>query len=146
MTIANAGQTTTAERYALFFETLSPQSVEDVGPLISDDIHFIDPFNDVRGRDAYMRVMRKMFEDVDDPSFDILDLAWAGDLCLMRWDFSCSVKVIGAWSVRGVTEIHFDGDGRICAHYDYWDASRHFYERIPVVGSIIRMIRRKASI
>lgn len=136
----------TAENYALYFENLSVETVGDVTPLISDNIHFVDPFNDVTGRDAYMKVIAKMFKDVEEPRFEILDLAWSGDLCLMRWDFFCRAPVIGTWSVRGVTEIAFDADGRICRHLDYWDASRHFYGRLPVIGPLIRMIAKKASI
>ena len=92
-----------AQHYAQYFETLSPESARDAEGLISDDIHFIDPFNDVRGRHNYRRIVDKMFEDVKDPLFQILDLAWSDDpgLCLMRWDFSCAVPVIGDWTVRG---------------------------------------------
>ena len=136
----------TADSYARYFQTLSPEHVEQVLPLVSEDIHFIDPFNDIRGREALVQVIRKMFEDVKDPSFDILDLAWSGEMCLMRWDFSARVPVLGDWTVRGVTEIQFDGEGQICAHYDYWDASRHFYGKIPLIGSVIRAIARKAQI
>ena len=148
MTAANQKRRLVAQHYAQYFETLSPESARDAQGLISDDVHFIDPFNDVHGRDKFQLVIDKMFEDVKDPSFQILDLAWSDDpdLCLMRWDFSCTAPVIGVWSVRGVTEIRFDAEDRISAHYDYWDASRHFYDHLPIVGWVIRKIRKKASI
>ncbi|WP_319413500.1 nuclear transport factor 2 family protein [uncultured Cohaesibacter sp.] len=137
-----------ARAYAQYFETLSPETTQDAQGLIADDIHFIDPFNDVRGRENFQRIVDKMFEDVKEPRFDILDLAWSDDpdLCLMRWDFSCTVAYIGDWKVRGVSEIRFNGADKICAHFDYWDASRHFYDRLPLVGWMIRKIRQKASI
>ncbi|SNY94243.1 SnoaL-like domain-containing protein [Cohaesibacter sp. ES.047] len=135
-----------ATRYADYFGHLSPDRVGEVMPLLSDDIHFIDPFNDVRGRDNYRAVIAKMFEDVKDPRFEILDLAWSGEICLMRWDFSCSVAYIGDWTVRGITELQFDSDGRISAHYDYWDSGRHFFGRLPVIGAVIRWIRKKAQV
>ena len=146
MTKASKELQEVAKLYAGYFDTLSPTTIDNVQPLISDDIHFIDPFNDVRGRDCYRRIVEKMFEDVRAPKFEILDLAWSGDLCFMRWDFSCNIAVIGDWSVRGMTEIGFNSDGLICSHYDYWDSGRHFYGRIPVVGSLLRFITRKARI
>lgn len=135
-----------AGQYAHFYETLTPERVAEILPLISDDIHFIDPFNDVHGRHNVVRLVEKMFEDVTDPRFDILDLVWSNDICLMRWDFFCTVKVIGNWHVRGVTELQFNEDGLICAHYDYWDSGRHFYGRIPLIGGLLRFLTRKARI
>ena len=135
-----------AGQYAHFYENLSPESAGDIASLVSEDVHFIDPFNDVHGRGNVVRLIEKMFEDVRDPRFDILDLAWSEDICLMRWDFFCHVKVIGDWSVRGVTELQFNEDGLICAHYDYWDSGRHFYGRIPGIGAFLRFITRKARL
>ncbi|MTI16294.1 nuclear transport factor 2 family protein [Rhodobacteraceae bacterium RKSG542] len=145
-TVAIEKKQETAQRYAEYFNTLSPESVLQIHDLIADDIHFIDPFNDVHGRDKVERLVTKMFEDVQNPRFKILDLAWSGDMCLMRWDFSCEQKLLGNWSVRGITELQFNDEGRVVAHYDYWDASRYFYKKIPVIGFLIGMIQKRASI
>ncbi|MES0870813.1 nuclear transport factor 2 family protein [Pseudovibrio sp. SCP19] len=136
----------TARQYALFFENVTPESIKEVHELISDDVHFIDPFNDVKGRENYEKVFHKMYEDVQEPRFKILDLAWSGDLCFMRWDFTCKQKHLGNWSVRGLTEVHFDAQGKVSAHYDYWDASRHFYRKLPIVGAMIKWIASRAAI
>ncbi|MGH0001496.1 nuclear transport factor 2 family protein [Pseudovibrio ascidiaceicola] len=136
----------TAKKYALFFEEVTPERIEDVHELISDDVHFIDPFNDVKGRANFEKVFHKMYEDVQEPKFKILDLAWSGDLCFMRWDFTCKQKLLGNWGVRGLTEVHFDKNAKVCAHYDYWDASRHFYRKLPVIGAMIRWIASRAAI
>ncbi|KZL17997.1 SnoaL-like domain protein [Pseudovibrio axinellae] len=137
---------TTARRYACFFEKVTPERINEVHALISDDVHFIDPFNDVVGRDSFEKVFHKMYEDVQQPTFKILDLAWSRDLCFMRWDFTCTQKLLGEWGVRGLTELHFDKDAKVCAHYDYWDASRHFYRKLPIVGLMIKWIASRASI
>lgn len=136
----------TAEAYARFFEELQPETVSQVHYLVSDDVHFIDPFNNVHGREMVEKILHRMFHDVQSPKFKILNLMWSDGLCFMRWDFSCHQKLLGDWSVRGMTELHFDAEGRVSAHYDYWDASTHFYRHIPVVGSLIRMIKKRASV
>ena len=135
-----------ARLYARYFENLEPGNVDDIHPLISDDIHFVDPFNDIVGRDKVIRVVEKMFEDVKNPRFEILDLAWSNGLCLMRWDFSCHQRFLGSWKVRGITELAFDDQGRVCSHIDYWDAARHFFSRIPIIGFLIGQVVRRARI
>ncbi|MFS8182763.1 nuclear transport factor 2 family protein [Pseudovibrio denitrificans] len=136
----------TARQYALFFENVTPERIKEVHGLISDDVHFIDPFNDVKGRENFEKVFHKMYEDVQEPRFKILDLAWSGDLCFMRWDFTCEQKHLGNWSVRGLTEVHFNAQSKVSAHYDYWDASRHLYRKLPIVGSMIKWIASRAAI
>ena len=136
----------TAGQYAHYYETLTPDRAGDIAALVNENVHFIDPFNDVRGRKQVVRLIEKMFEDVYEPRFEILDLAWSDEMCLMRWDFHCNVKVIGSWHVRGVTELQFDEEGLVSAHYDYWDSGRHFYGHIPIIGNLLRYITRKARI
>ncbi|MCV6576841.1 MAG: nuclear transport factor 2 family protein [Cohaesibacter sp.] len=136
----------TAKAYADFYEALSPETVRDILPLISSRIHFIDPFNDVVGAENVVRVLEKMFDDVKDPRFVILDVMWSNKLCFLRWDFTCHQAMLGDWSVRGMSELHFDEDAKVCAHYDYWDSGRGFYRKLPVIGSLVRFIMSRASI
>ena len=41
--------------------------------LVTADVRFRDPFNDVQGVDAYGRVLTKMFADLDAPRFDLVE-------------------------------------------------------------------------
>jgi hypothetical protein len=34
----------------------------------------------------------------------------------------------------------------IAIHRDYWDAAQELYEKIPVLGAVLRGLRRKLSI
>lgn len=136
----------TAEAYAHFFESLRADTIEEVRDLVSPQVHFVDPFNDVVGRDKMVQVFEKMFADVEQPEFTILDQIWSNDLCFLRWDFSCKQKQLGYWSVRGMSELHFDAEGLVSAHYDYWDSGRNFYAKLPLIGGLIRFIMSRASI
>jgi hypothetical protein len=45
-----------------------------------------------------------------------------------------------------MTELHFTPQGLISLHQDHWDAGQHFYQKLPVIGAIIRFIKRKIQI
>jgi steroid delta-isomerase len=34
-------------------------------------------------------------------------------------------------------------DGRVVYHRDYWDAAGELYERIPLLGALMRGVRRR---
>ena len=39
----------------------------------------------------------------------------------------------------------FDGDGRVLSHLDHWDAGGQFYARLPVLGTLIRLVKRRLA-
>jgi hypothetical protein len=41
----------------------------------------------------------------------------------------------------GVTHLRFDEAGRIILHQDFWDSAEGLYRHIPVLGSLIGVIR-----
>jgi hypothetical protein len=43
----------------------------------------------------------------------------------------------------GMSHLRFDAQGRVVYHQDYWNAADGLYEHIPLLGSLIRMIKRR---
>lgn len=41
----------------------------------------------------------------------------------------------------GITQVRFDKDGRAVYHQDYWDSGSNFYEKLPVLGALIRYVK-----
>lgn len=42
-----------------------------------------------------------------------------------------------------MTHLRFDGEGRVAYHQDYWDSGANLFEKIPVLGSGIRAVKRR---
>jgi hypothetical protein len=47
--------------------------------------------------------------------------------------------------IRGATHICFATDGRVTMHRDYWDAAEELYEKLPLLGGLMRFLKRAAS-
>lgn len=134
-----------ADRYLAAFEQLTPDSLDDLTALVADDVHFTDPFNDCRGRVAFRNVFEKMFEDVGDPVFRVDYRMTDGDKAIARWTFSFRFRGRDKVIV-GLSELTFDPrSGLLTAHADHWDAARQFYEELPVLGSLLRWLRRRIA-
>ena len=135
------------EAYVAFFEELTPGSLDLLETLCTPDVRFRDPFNDVRGLAAMRRVFEKMFEDVREPRFVVTDRAVSGQVCYLRWEFTFLQPRGGApWRILGMTEVHFDESGRVAAHLDHWDSGSQLYARLPVLGTMVRWVRRRLSV
>lgn len=133
-----------ADAYVRLWEEMTAPHIETLPALVTPDVHFTDPFNDLRGVDALRRVMLKTLDDLPELNFVVTHKAWMGDLCLMRWDFDARTK--GGWplAIIGMSELTFAGD-RVARHIDHWDAGKQFYEQLPVIGGILRLIRRRVA-
>ena len=138
---------TAIDAYVAFFETLSPHSLSDLDDLCAAEVRFRDPFNDVTGTDRFRAVLAKMFREVADPRFEVTDRATSGQTCYLRWIFTFRTGGPNGQHQRidGVSEVHFDATGKVTAHLDHWDSGVHVYERIPLLGAFIRVVRRRLS-
>ena len=135
-----------ARDYARFFEELTPESLARLGDICAPNVRFRDPFNDVTGLAAYRRVFEKMFEDTAEPSFKVRDFAVSGQIAYIRWDFRFRpTKGDDIWRIEGMSEVVFDDKGLVEQHIDHWDSGRQFYEKLPILGTLIRMVKRRLA-
>ena len=130
------------------FEGLTLGDVDALSQLYAIDARFKDPFNDVQGRSAIAHIFSHMFSQVDEPKFVVTALiAKDGALGLypqifMRWDFSFVARG-RAQAIHGATYFELNAEGLITLHRDYWDAAEELYEKIPVLGAVLRWLKSK---
>jgi ketosteroid isomerase-like protein len=136
------------DRVARYFESLSQATLANLDQIYAADARFKDPFNDVQGLDAIARIYEHMFVQVDDPRFVINATIEQGCEAMLLWDFLFGFRRNGAGErqrVRGSTHLRFGPDGRIVWHRDYWDVAEELYEKLPVLGVLMRWLKRRAS-
>lgn len=130
---------------AQWFETLTPASLERVEDIYASDAVFIDPFNHLKGLVSVRAVYQHMFDTLEHPRFVVTTTVSNGHQAYMTWDFLFTCRG-QAQQISGCTQFEINDQGRIVLHRDYWDAAQQVYEKVPVLGSILRMIRRKLSL
>ena len=129
--------------YIQLFEELSMEQLEGIEGFISRNVQFKDPFNELSGLGDFRRFLVKTLNDVKDPKFTVTHRAWSNDILFLRWSFQGEIKGLNHWKVEGMSEVRFDEQGLVCQHIDHWDASEQFYAKLPLIGTIIRLIRRR---
>jgi steroid Delta-isomerase len=141
---------TPAQNIKTAFESLSPATLPALVALYADDARFIDPFNDVRGRSAVQAIFAHMFEQVGTPRFVVTRVIEGGkdgksNDVFMRWDFTFIARD-KSQHIHGATHFELNDAGLITLHRDYWDAAQELYEKIPVLGSVLRWIRGRLAV
>lgn len=128
-----------------FFHGLAPESVARFPEFYSADAYFKDPFNEVRGVVAIQKIFSHMFRQVDEPRFVVSECVADGRGAVLVWEFRYRVRRWGGRGtqvIRGVSHLGFDAAGKVAYHRDYWDAAEELYMKLPLLGTLMRILRR----
>ena len=129
--------------YAAFFERLTPDTIARLDEYVRADVRFANPFCDTTGAEKMENLIHNLFTDVEEPQIIIHDRAVGARACYLRWQFTAHFKGRKkTFSIDGISEVHFDGDGRVALHHDHWDTASQLYEHFPVLRTVLGAIRR----
>ena len=136
-----------AARVVELFENLSAQDVARLGAYYRPEVRFKDPFNEVSDVAQVQRIFTHMFDSLVKPRFVVHDIVVDGDQCFLSWDFHFATRRSAQQpiTVRGGTHLRFASDGRIALHRDYWDAAEELYEKLPLLGALMRWLKRRVN-
>lgn len=146
--MAPEGKDGILDEYADAFASLTPESLDALMAMLDDEVHFSDPFNDVRGKAAFRAIFSHMFEVCDEPRFRIMDIARSGEgksaCAYIRWHMSGRIR---KWprteiDIHGMSEVRVGAGGLVIEHLDHWDSASQLLARLPVIGTIMRPVLR----
>ena len=135
------------EKLIQFFESISQENIGDIKQIYTEDVFFKDPFNEVNGIQHVITIFDHMFHQLDQPRFVVTTHVSQGDQAFLTWDFLFKMRRFNRTEqcIRGASHIRFAGDGRVCYHRDYWDVAEELYEKLPLIGSVMRGLKKMAN-
>ena len=125
------------------FESIQLDQLDVLAQIYSEDVWFKDPFNEVSGIVAVTEIFRHMFTQVDAPRFVVTTQILQGDQAFLSWNFLFRMKRFSSAEqcIRGATHLRFNDRGQVTMHRDYWDAAEELYEKLPVLGALMRGLK-----
>ena len=132
---------------AFYFENLSPASVAQLPQFYAPEVVFKDPFNEVQGLAAVTSIFEHMYTALEAPHFVVTQSLVDGDQAFLTWDFKFKFKRFDTHTlqtVRGGSHVQFNPKGLITLHRDYWDAAEELYEKLPLLGGLMRWLKKRA--
>jgi len=141
-----AGDDPRVARIVALYETLSPAALPQLATIYTDDARFKDPFNEVQGVPAIRAIFEHMYRTLDGPRFVVHERVLQGAQCFLSWHFMFRLKRGGELiTVRGASHLQLAEDGRIAVHCDYWDVAEELYEKLPLLGALMRWLKRRVN-
>ena len=124
--------------YINLFCNLTPDNINEFDNLISKDIIFVDPFNNIKWVNAFKKVFYHMFEKVSDPKFLILDYSISKKRVYIKWKMNF-IAFKSLQTIEGISEILLNDVGKIVSHIDYWDSINGLFIKIPFIGAFYKL-------
>lgn len=134
--------------FAAFFSSFVPDRVDRMlDATYAPDVYFNDTLKSIRGNVALKHYLSESAAAIEDCRVTIEESTrTASGEYLIRWRMMIRFKRfrrgVDTWSV-GVSHLRFAADGRVAYHQDYWNAADGLYEHIPLLGGMIRWIKRR---
>ena len=131
-----------------YFEALTEESVSRLPEYYIEDAYFKDPFNEVHGVKHIQRIFAHMYVALDKPRFVITSKIVEDNTCFLVWDFKFYMKKYNKTTeqtIRGGSHLILNTEGKIISHRDYWDAAEELYEKLPLVGALMRWLKKQAN-
>lgn len=131
-----------------YFEGLSGHSLTRLGDFYEPHARFKDPFNEVTGVAAIQAIFARMFDTLVQPRFVVTAQVLQGQQCFLTWEFRFYFKSFQrgqAQVIRGASHLVLSDAGRVTLHRDYWDAAEELYEKLPLIGRLMRWLKGRVG-
>ena len=132
------------DKFINVFSDMRYETVSGVNDIYAPHVVFVDPFHEIHGVKPLAEYFASLYENVAQCQFTFGEqyrkknsaaLFWTMTLQHKTFDKYNTVEINGSSLIRFGEKIHF--------HQDYFDAGALIYERIPVVGKVIKSIKAR---
>jgi len=135
------------DRFVELFGNLTAETVRAKAKSVyAPDAYFNDTLKTLSGAEAIEAHLVRSAEAAEEVTVDVVDVAQSGGDYYLRWVMDVRFKSLKKGEVVrsiGVSHIRFNREGQVVLHQDYWDATSGLFEHIPVVGRVLRSIKKR---
>ena len=134
------------ERIVATFNELTKDNMHILDGFYHPDVVFEDPLGRIEGLPALKRYYLRMYRNVETIRFDFSDHLVDGDTHLAAWTMRMQVKGFNRGReivLDGNSLIRFGEGDLVTYHRDYFDMGAMVYEHIPVIGYLVRRVKKR---
>lgn len=127
-------------KYLDFLERANKENISKILNYVDIEVRFKDPLHNVQGSHELHRIFEKLLTKLTEVKFTTKDLVAADHRAFFRWRL---VSKVGSkvWCIEGATFLTINADKLITSHIEYWDKSSQIYERLPIIGRLLRLLQ-----
>ena len=135
------------DNFISIYQSLAVDNLSGLAQLYHENIIFEDPLHVITGFSALADYFDNLYQYVSNCTFVINQVIREGNQAGIYWTMTYTHKYLNGGktiSVEGHSLIMGDKD-KVVYHRDYIDLGQMIYENVPVLGGIIRWLKRRIN-
>ena len=128
------------------YHRLTADNLELLDRIYSADIECCDPAHEIRGLVPLRRSFAELYRNIDSIDFSFNRTHLLGNEAYLSWRMSFRHPKLARGrtiEVDGLSYLQFDDGGKVRYHRDYFDLGAMLYEHLPLLGSLVKTIKRR---
>ncbi len=128
------------------FQQLDGDKLHLLRRIYAPTITFIDPIHTVEGIETLIQYYAQLYTNVISLDFSFNNQLHVGNEAYVQWSLLIAHTKLNNGQVNavpGASYLQFGEDNRVFLHRDYFDLGAMLYEHIPVLGYLLKSIKRR---
>lgn len=134
------------ERFIEVYHQLDQNNLERLTEIYAPEIRFIDPAHEISGRDNLSHYFSALYANISTIDFSFERQLQEADQAVLVWVMTFRHPRLAGGkpiSVPGCSWLSFNSQGQALEHRDYFDLGAMLYEQLPLLGRMVRSIKRR---
>ena len=132
--------------FCQLYQTLGKDNLNQLTNVYQQDIVFIDPIHEVQGLNALVEYFAHLYQNLLFCRFTIENIILGDEQASVFWTMHYRHSKINSAkciAVNGCSLLKYTD--KIYYHRDFFDMGQMLYEQLPVLGSLIKVVKKRAS-
>ncbi|MBS9404948.1 nuclear transport factor 2 family protein [Halomonas sp. TRM85114] len=132
--------------FCAFFNKLDKTCTKNLDKVYSADVTFDDPIHHFEGITALEAYYQSLYNNVTSCHFIFHQSQRQGDDAFVTWTMKLVHPRLDSGKpieVEGCSHLRFAADGRVAQQRDYFDVGAMIYERLPLLGRMVKGIKQR---
>lgn len=128
------------------YQHLEKTNLDTLKSIYHPDIYFKDPVNQLQGIEALLSYFEHLLENIEQCRFDIKHQQADHEQAFVVWVMSFTHRSIQhPITVEGVSQVRFF-EQYVIYQQDYYDLGSLVYEQVPLLGKLIKIIKKRLAL
>ena len=135
------------DRFELLYSNFDKQALNILNDVYSPNILFVDPVSEHRGLNAVHEYFANLVNNTKHCECTIINKLTTNENVVVMWKMQFShpsIKSGALVEVDGISHLTIKDD-RVTYHRDFYDMGQMIYEHLPLLGSVVKTIKKRMS-
>lgn len=138
---------TTLERFEQFYASINEDTIKCLPEIYAGHVRFVDPVAQHNGLSELVEYFERLMANTQSCTCTIHSMLEQQDKVMLDWTMQFAHPRLNGGNlvnVDGVTVLKLEQD-RIVYHRDYYDMGQMIYEQVPLLGAVIKGVKKRMA-